>query len=78
MTQPVVAPRLDAGGRGTGVVLWLSSEVFAGMCPENVSIYVAPSMMFVKSDPFDVIPGGGLVAEEALADFGLFHVRDPH
>ena len=37
-----------------------------------------PSMMLVESDTFNIVPGGGLVAEKALADFGLFHARDPH
>ena len=35
-------------------------------------------VMLVETHSFDVIPGGGLVTEEALADFRLFHVRDPH
>ena len=35
-------------------------------------------VVLVETHSLDVIPGGGLVTEEALADFGLFHVRDPH
>ena len=29
--------------------------------------------MFVKSQALDVVPRGGLVAKEALVDFGLLH-----
>lgn len=35
-------------------------------------------VMLVETHSFDIIPRGGLVTEEALADLGLFHVRDPH
>ena len=34
--------------------------------------------MFVKSDTFNVVPRGGLMAEEALIYLGLLHVRDTH
>lgn len=36
------------------------------------------SVVLIKADAFDIIPRGGLMAEEALIHFGLFHVRDSH
>ena len=34
--------------------------------------------MFVKADAFDVVPGRGLVAEEALIHLGLLHASGLH
>ena len=34
--------------------------------------------MFIVSHALDVVPCGGLMAEEALADIGLLYARDAH